>query len=163
MTTILCNYLGMTAGEIEALLALEPEFLLASPAGRRLISDTDMLVLQATFPEAQECMQAALPQFYAWLRQSCSPIRIPASPDHAIEWVGDFLVGQQEIGDLLQSHMGLSSELLSLAAPRMIAIFDTLSFGREVWQRAMSLLCLVLLAAAQHEPMLANPTQRADR
>jgi hypothetical protein len=161
MYDILCHQLGRTVEEIEALLALDPEMILMAPAGRKIISSIDILILQASLPEAQECLKATLPQLYSWLRQTFGANGIPESPDHMIEWVGDFLVGQQDIAGLLHPHHGLSAAALTLAVPRLIAIFEQLSFGREIWQRAMALLCLMLLANARSGRTLESVPQTA--
>jgi hypothetical protein len=52
------------------------------------------------------------------------------------------------VAELIERHPQLPADAIVQMLPQFVGVFDQLSFGRAQWQRAMALLCLVLLAAA---------------
>lgn len=157
MRAIISQLLGLSAEQTEQLLNYTPNEIMALPEIQHAIGDTSLLVLQASLPQAQQALEQALPEFYAWLKRDLGVDQPPALPNHAIEWVSDFLVGRRRVSDLILAHASLTSDTIEQAGPRFIAMFDQLSFGRAEWQRATTVLVLLLLAAAR-ESARAEPS-----
>lgn len=146
MEQLLCDCLGVAPDELRKLMTLTPADLMQSEVAARARESTNLSMLRATLPEAQQLLKQSLPAFYDWLHDECGVVVIPASPDHAIEWVSDYLLGRQSIDDLLSHHANIPARVLDMAVPRFIGLFDGLQFGRDTWRLVMALLCLALLA-----------------
>ena len=148
MDELLCKHLGISVQEVAILRTLDPASLLLTPLVRRIIDSINFPLLRASLPQAQDVLKRDLPDFYTWLAHDLNVAPIPTTPDHAIEWIEDFLLDRRSIPELIALHQRLSSVVLMQATPRFIHLFDALTFGRAEWQRAAALLCLALLAGA---------------
>jgi hypothetical protein len=143
------QHLDIAFDDVLAFLDTDPAAIMLSPAAQKIADPTNLSILRASLPEAQQLMKASLPEFYAWLAQELGITNIPDSPDHAIEWMIDFLIGRMEIGELVEYHGLLPARIIEQAAPRFIAIFADLQFGRKQWEQVTDLLSIALLAAAR--------------
>ena len=149
MDELLGEHLGISVQEVAALRALDPPTLLTTPLVRKIIDSINFPLLRASLPQAQDVLKRDLPDFYTWLAHDLNVASIPTTPDHAIEWIEDFLLDRRSILELIALHQRLDSMVLVQAIPRFIHLFDALTFGRAEWQRAVALLCLVLLAGTR--------------
>jgi hypothetical protein len=157
------QYLELPPDDVLALIETEPAVFMQSPVAHRFSDPTTLSILRASLPDAQQLMANALPAFYAWLQRELGVTRVPDTPDHAIEWVIDFLTGRMQIDEFAHYHSLLSSHIIKQAAPQFIAIFDDLDFGRKQWQQATDLLSIALLAAAQGRERIGREQVKEQR
>ena len=71
----------------------------------------------------------------------------------ATRWVVRFLQNEESLIRLVELHRPVPLPALERSVPRLVSLFDGVEEAavREAWQRAIALLCLVLVAAARED------------
>ncbi len=146
-------HLPLSPDEIQSLLELRLEDLLAHPTLKAELGQLNVPLLQETLPTAGAILATQLPPFYVWLKQELGLRRVPDGPDHTTRWVVRFLQNEESLIRLVELHRPVPLPALERAVPRLVSLFDEVKEAtvREAWQRAIALLCLVLVAAARED------------
>lgn len=146
-------HLPLSLDEIQTLLDLSLEELLANSTLQAELGQLNVPLLQETLPTAGAILATQLPPFYVWLKQELGLRRVPDGPDHTTRWVVRFLQNEESLIRLVELHRPVPLPALERSVPRLVSLFDGVEEAtvREAWQRAIALLCLVLVTAARDE------------
>jgi hypothetical protein len=149
-------HLGLSPQFCDSLMARPLSEVLALPAVQALLTSLNVALLRQTLPTAGSILAQHLPLFYDWLHQELNVDRVPDSPEHATKWVVNFLGNQESLDHLVELHAPVPRPALELAIPRLVNSFDSVEDDptRQEWQKAVSLLCLVLAIAAHEKERL---------
>ena len=151
MLPIFSTHLNLPTEMTEALLAQSLTQLMTSPALGQILNALDIALLRDSLPTAGALLAQHLPPFYDWLKTELNVQRVPDSPDHATQWVVNFLGNQESLERLIEFHRPVPLVVMERSIPRLVSIFDHVEpiVVRQEWQRAITALCLVLVVAAR--------------
>ncbi|MBD2099742.1 hypothetical protein [Leptolyngbya sp. FACHB-261] len=158
MLLTFAQQLDFSVQEVERLLSLSQQELLVESSIQEQLSRLDVGLLRQTLPTAGAILAERLPPFYHWLKFELGMQRVPDSPDHTTRWVVNFLNRQESLTHLIDLHRSVPSAALEQAIPRLVSLFDSVEEPviRKEWQRAITILCLVLAGAARNQPSLTT-------
>lgn len=148
---VFTHHLQLSSQQVEHLLTFDLPSLLQEPLVQHQLQALNVPLLQATLPTAGEVLVDKLPPFYHWLKAELGVRRVPDSPDHTTRWVVNFLNNQESLTRLVDLHRPVPQPALEAAVPRLVCLFEPVSDQRvrHEWQRAIALLCLVLVVAGR--------------
>lgn len=147
------QHLGLSPQLCDSLMARPLSEVLALPAVQALLGSLNGSLLKETLPIAGGILAQHLPLFYDWLKQELHVDRVPDSSEHATKWVVNFLGNQESLDHLVELHAPVPRPALEQAIPHLVNSFDSVEDDatRQEWQKAVSLLCLVLAIAARDQ------------
>lgn len=145
------QHLALPNLEVEKLLSLNLDGLLNESTVQTSLQSLNVNLLQQTLPTAATVLSEKLPPFYSWLKQELGVKRVPDGPDHTTRWVVNFLNNQESLTRLVDLHRSIPSSSLKSATPRLISLFASVADPevRQEWQRAIALLCLVIIVGVR--------------
>lgn len=152
------EHLNLDAQKVEELLTLSATELPQKEAFQTELGNLDLGLLRETLPTAKSALENKLPAFYTWLKNELHIKRVPDNPNHATTWVAGFLNNQESIQHLVELHRPVPPVALEQAVPRFVSLFNQVEDSkiRQQWQRALALLCLVLVADAREQLRTSN-------
>lgn len=151
MLDTFAQHLALPNLEVEKLLSLNLDGLLNESTVQTSLQSLNVNLLQQTLPTAATVLSEKLPPFYSWLKQELGVKRVPDGPDHTTRWVVNFLNNQESLTRLVDLHRSIPSSSLKSATPRLISLFASVADPevRQEWQRAIALLCLVIIVGVR--------------
>jgi hypothetical protein len=151
MLTVYDQHLQLSPAEIDAFYSLSLADFLKLPAIEQRLNKLNTALLRQTLPTASTVLAQQLPPFYDWLQNELGVKRVPDSPDHTTTWVMRFVNNHESLMRLVELHRPVPLKALEQAVPRLVAAFDHIKESDvcQEWQKAITLLCLVLVVAAR--------------
>ncbi|MCM0593057.1 MAG: hypothetical protein KA716_23780 [Gloeotrichia echinulata DEX184] len=139
--------------ELETILSKPLNELLNSPQLKQELESLDINLLKETLPTAGAVLAKELPPFYNWLKNELGVKRVPDGPDHTTKWVVGFLHHQESLNRLVELHRPVPRPALEASIPRLVGLFDGVEDikVRDEWEKAIAILCLVLVVAAREQ------------
>jgi hypothetical protein len=159
MQEVFAQHLGLSAAELETLLAFSLPDFIDLPQTQELLNSLDVKLLKETFPTAASALAERLPPFYNWLKNELDVKRVPSTPNHTTKWVIGFLNNQESLTHLVDLHRPVPQVALERSIPRLVATFDGVEDEevRGEWQKAIALLCLVIIIGIRENSRLLQP------
>lgn len=153
MLKTFCQHLELSKSELETLLSFSLEDFLNLSQMNELLGSLDTKLLKQTLPIAGNVLAERLPPFYHWLQNELSVKRVPDSPDHTTKWVIGFLNKTESLTRLVELHRPVPRPAIERSISHLVAAFDSVEDDkvRKEWQKAIAVLCLVLVVAARDE------------
>ncbi|MBD2339596.1 hypothetical protein H6G64_21720 [Calothrix sp. FACHB-156] len=150
------QYSDIAQPQLEAILSHPLNEFLNSPELQQKLDSLDTHLLKETLPTAGAVLAKELPPFYNWLKNELGVKRVPESPDHTTAWVIGFVHHRESLTNLVDLHRPVPRKALEASIPRLIALFDGVQSVkvRHEWQKAIAILCLVLVVAAREQDKL---------
>ncbi|MBD2208256.1 hypothetical protein H6G27_00020 [Nostoc linckia FACHB-104] len=150
------QYSDIAQPQLEAILSHPLNEFLNSPELQQKLDSLDTDLLKETLPTAGAVLAKELPPFYNWLKNELGVKRVPDSPDHTTAWVIGFVHHRESLTNLVNLHRPVPRAALEASIPRLIALFDGVQSVkvRHEWQKAIAILCLVLVVAAREQDKL---------
>jgi hypothetical protein len=147
------KHLNFSPAEINSILSKSLAEVLASPELKQELAGLNVSLLQVTLPTAGAVLATELPPFYNWLKDELKVENVPDSPDHATNWVIDFLNNQESLTHLAELHRPVPRPALEAAVSRLVGLFDGVEDQqvKNEWQKAIAALCLVLVVDAREQ------------
>lgn len=147
------QHLEISKSELEKLLSFSLEEFLNLSQVNELLGSLDTNLLKQTLPIAGNVLAERLPPFYHWLQNELSVKRVPDSPDHTTKWVIGFLNKTESLTRLVELHRPVPRPAIERSISHLVAAFDGVENDqvRKEWQKAIFVLCLVLVVAARDE------------
>ncbi|MDZ7996253.1 MAG: hypothetical protein RM022_002950 [Nostoc sp. EfeVER01] len=149
--------LNFSETQLEEILSKPLTEVLNLPALQQELNSLDTNLLKETLPTAGGVLAKELPPFYNWLKNELGVKRVPDSPDHTTTWVIGFLHNQESLTHLVELHRPVPRPALEASIPRLIGMFEGVEDAqvRQEWQKAIAVLCLVLVVAAREQDRAA--------
>ena len=138
----LARYAGMSAHEIERLLALPAAKIYEDPVYRDMVASLDREHLDRTAKYARDVYDKhilALQEQYNLNSSLMGGYTLS-------NWVLGFLMYPKRMIDMLQYHTSLPPNMIATLLPQLVQLLDEVPEGREEWQRALIIFSLPLLA-----------------
>lgn len=153
------QYSDIAQPQLEVILSHPLNDFLNSPELTQKLDSLDSLLLKETLPTAGAVLAKELPPFYNWLKNELGVKRVPESPDHTTAWVIGFVHHRESLTNLVDLHRPVPRKALEASIPRLIALFNGVQNAkvRQEWQKAIAILCLVLVVAAREQDKLTVP------
>lgn len=153
MLQVFAQCLHLSLDQSTSLLSRSLDSLLSSPELNDQLSRLDTNLLKDTLPIAKPVLAQHLPPFYDWLQNELGVQRVPDSPDHTTTWVVNFLGNQESVTRLVELHRPVPRAALERSIPKLVGVFDQVQpiHVRQEWQKAIALLCMVLVVAAREQ------------
>lgn len=160
MTLLLSTFtqhLDYSQSELENILSKPLNEVLNSPEIKQELESLNIDLLKETLPTAGAVLAKELPPFYNWLKNELGVKRVPDSPDHTTKWVIGFVHHQESLTHLVELHRPVPRPALEASVPRLVGLFDGVEDikVRDEWQKAIAILCLVLVVAAREQDTVA--------
>jgi hypothetical protein len=145
------QHLDFSQPELEELLSKPLTEVLDSPELKQELDSLDINLLKETLPTAGAVLAQELPPFYNWLKNELGVKRVPEGPDHTTKWVIGFVHHQESLTRLVELHRPVPRPALEAAIPRLVEMFAGVEDPkvRQEWQKAIAVLCLVLVVDAR--------------
>ncbi|MDZ7961787.1 MAG: hypothetical protein RMY34_28585 [Aulosira sp. DedQUE10] len=150
------QYSDISQTQLAAILSHPLNEFLNSPELQQKLDSLNTNLLKETLPTAGAVLAKELPPFYNWLKNELGVERVPDSPDHTTTWVIGFVHHRESLANLVNLHRPVPRAALEASVPRLVALFDGLENAqvRQEWQKAIAILCLVLVLAAREQEKL---------
>ncbi len=136
------RFIGIPRIEIERLLSLPPEKLLADPVYQGLVSTLDRWTLEASLLKAQCLLAERLPSL---LSTSLRHQRLETGAMSArtlCNWVLGFLSRPDEVIEAADIHSRVPANAIRFALPHLLATLYDMGPDGALWQKAIALLAL---------------------
>jgi hypothetical protein len=145
------QHLDFSQPKLEELLSKPLTEVLDSPELKQELDSLNINLLKETLPTAAAVLAQELPPFYNWLKHELGVERVPDSPDHTTKWVISFVHHQESLTHLVELHRPVPHPALEAAIPRLVEMFAGVEDTqvRQEWQKAIAVLCLVLVVDAR--------------
>ena len=145
------QHLNLSQTQIEFFLSKPLAECLNSLEIQQQLQSLDTNLLKETLPTAGSVLAERLPPFYHWLHNELGVKRVPDSPDHTTKWVIGFVNQQESLTRLVDLHRPVPRPALERSIPYLVGMFEGVENVqvRQEWQKAIAVLCLVLVVAAR--------------
>ncbi|MBD2665054.1 hypothetical protein B6N60_03004 [Richelia sinica FACHB-800] len=150
------QHLDISSSQLENILSLSLNDLLKSPQLQQELNSLNIKILKATLPTCGAVLAQELPPFYHWLKNELGVKRVPDTPDHTTKWVIGFVNNQESLTRLVELHRQVPRPALEASIPRLVDMFAGVEDEqtRQEWQKAIAVLCLVLVVASREQERL---------
>ncbi|MEA5506042.1 hypothetical protein VB735_23570 [Halotia wernerae UHCC 0503] len=150
------QHLDISPTQLEAIFSKPLTEFINSPELQQQLDSLDTNLLKATLTTAGAILAKELPPFYNWLKNELGVKRVPDSPDHTTTWVVGFVNNQESLTRLVELHRPVPRLALEASIPRLVGVFAGVEDKqvRQEWQKAVAVLCLVLVVAALQQDRL---------
>ena len=136
------RFIGIPKIEIERLLSLPPERMLADPVYRGLVSRLDRWTLEASLLRAQCLLAEKLPPL---LRTTLRGQRVEGGAMSArtlCNWVLGFVSRPADVVEVADIHRHIPATAIRFALPQLLAVLYDMGPDGALWQKAIALLAL---------------------
>lgn len=151
----LAPYIDLSPSQLDSLVSMPLKDLLSSPVFQQQIDSVDTSVLKQTLPTAGMALAEKLPVLYRWLKNEFQVARNPENPEQQTPWMCSFFNSRESLERLIETYRlePLAPMEMERMAPDLVDLFDDVEDGyvRSEWQKAIALLCVLLIAAAREE------------
>lgn len=136
------RFIGIPKTEIERLLGLPPEQMLADPVYQGLVSHLDRWTLEASLLKAQRLLDEKLPPLLNAAMRHYSLKNHAMSARVLCNWVLGFLNRPGEVIEAVDIHRQIPANTIRFALPHLLAILYDMGPDGALWQKAIALLAL---------------------
>jgi len=144
LSETLSKYVGIPSGDVEHYLGMPVSALASDPNYIQLLQGLDLATLESSMTEAHTLLEQSLPGFTDQVTSEYALRRNPMSGYTLANWLLGYLNYPEKMDALVELHDRVPSEAIRKYLPAVISMLDNMGPGREMWQRALASVGIIL-------------------